>query len=546
MYKLKIFLFLLSILIISANILSAEETIVIGKLTPELINAGEKGKIEISFDIPKGFHQSLQKDYFFIEPFEVEGIVFEPTVYPKGIDEDSNTNYYNKVTLIKMFFVDNNFKSGTYEIKVIAGYQFCDDQGMCHFPEEVEILLPITIGSIIKEDEIEQPKTEISTPDITSDNQFTNINNLFNDFTIGGVTGGYQKGDKFITFLDGSIKSGGTTQNKFAGKSLWLVILLIIVGGIALNLTPCVLPMIPITIAVLGAGTQAESKGRGFLIGSMYGLGMTLAYGTLGLLVVLTGSQFGAINSSPWFNLIIGVIFIILALAMFNVIPVDFSKFRSHKMQGKSSKGKFITVFILGVIAAILAGACIAPVLISVILYSTSLYAKGNPAGLLLPFLLGIGMAIPWPFAGAGLSVLPKPGKWMEWIKYIFGVIILIIAIYYGYTGIKIFKNKIKVDKQIEIVKDTTSLQWIYDLPEGLKKAKQEEKPVLIDFWATWCKNCIVMDATTFKNEEIMKKLEDYIVIKYIAEDLKESPTKEILNHFGIIGLPSYVVLVPK
>jgi len=279
--------------------------------------------------------------------------------------------------------------------------------------------------------------------------------------------------------------------------------------------------MIPITIAVLGAGTQAESKGRGFLIGSTYGLGMTIAYGTLGLLVVLTGSKFGAINSSPWFNIIISAIFVVLALAMFDVIPIDFSRFRTGKVQGKSSKGKFITVFVLGVIAAILAGACVAPVLISVILYSTSLYTSGSPAGLLLPFLLGAGMAIPWPFAGAGLSFLPKPGKWMEWVKYIFGVIIFVIAIYYGYTGIKIFQSKIKTGEQIEIAEKSSTLPWIYSFPEGLEKAKKEGKPVMIDFWATWCKNCLVMDATTFKDDEVIAKFEDYVLVKYKAENLK-------------------------
>lgn len=540
------YIILIAILFIFSVVkISAEEQVVSGKIVPEQIEIGKQGKIEVIFNIPGGFHQSKQEDFFFIEHIKIEGIIFEPTIYPEGVDEDGVITYYNEVTLTRLFTLDKNFNPGSYEIKIIAGYQLCDDAGLCLFPEEVELVLPVTIGSISKKDSIPTLKEIISTEHINSNYEFNEIKNLLEDFNIAGVTGGYQKSNEFIAFLDQQEGFSDFNSNTFAGKSIWLVVLLILIGGIALNLTPCVLPMIPITIAVLGAGTQSESKGRGLLIGGTYGLGMTLAYGTLGIIVVLTGSKFGAINASPWFNIIIAVIFVLLALAMFDIIPIDFSKFRSGNIQVKG-RGKFITVFVLGIIAAILAGACIAPVLISVILYSTTLYAKGNSAGLLLPFLLGAGMAIPWPFAGAGLSFLPKPGKWMDWVKYIFGVIIFVIAIYYGYTGVKIFQNRMKPVEQIEVIKEKSTLPWIYSLTKGLEKARKEGKPVMIDFWATWCKNCLVMDAMTFKDDEVIAKLEDYILVKYKAENLKESPTKEILDYFGVLGLPTYVVLVPK
>ncbi|MCK4358683.1 MAG: thioredoxin family protein [Candidatus Cloacimonetes bacterium] len=541
------YIILIAILFIFSVVkISAEEQVVSGKIEPETIKIGQKGQISVNFLIPPGHHQLLEKDYFFIEVDKIDGISFKSTVYPVGEkDKDGVITYHHKVTLIRDFTVSKKVKHGFYEIKVVAGYQFCDDAGLCLFPEEVELVLPVTIGSINKEDSIASLKEIISTKHITSDYEFNEIKKLLDDFVIAGVTGGYQKSNEFIAFLDQAESSNDFNSNTFTGKSIWLVVLLILIGGIALNLTPCVLPMIPITIAVLGAGTQSESKGRGFLIGGTYGLGMTLAYGALGVIVVLTGSKFGAINASPWFNIIIAVIFVLLALAMFDIIPIDFSKFRSGNIQGKS-RGKFITVFVLGVIAAVLAGACVAPVLISVILYSTTLYAKGNSAGLLLPFLLGAGMAIPWPFAGAGLSFLPKPGNWMDWIKYIFGVIIFVIAIYYGYTGVKIFHSRLKSVEQIKVAEETSTLPWIYSFSQGLEKAKKEGKPVMIDFWATWCKNCLVMDATTFKDDEVVEKLENYVWVKYKAENLNESPTKEILDYFGVLGLPTYVVLVPK
>src|SRR4030095_4430190 len=106
------------------------------------------------------------------------------------------------------------------------------------------------------------------------------------------------------------------------------------IGGLALNLTPCVLPMIPINLAIIGAGAQASSRGRGFWLGLAYGGAMAVVYGVLGLIVILTAGTFGTINSSAWFNLGIAVLFVVLGLAMFDVLLIDFSQYSSHFRAG--------------------------------------------------------------------------------------------------------------------------------------------------------------------------------------------------------------------
>lgn len=529
--------FFLIFLLLTTSLFSQNDTEATVDIQPQI-----KGdQIEVKFVIPEGYHQTLQEDYFFIETEEMEGISFEPTVYPKGeLDEDGNIEYRGTVILLKKFTINDEKIGKIQNIKIYAGYQICDDDGTCFMPEEFEFSLSLSADAEI----LKKEKTEETIKETKSTDNYEELLVLLQDFEITGKEAGYQKSEDFVSFLEKSKEPGSYNSNKFANMSIWLIIILILLGGIALNLTPCVLPMIPITIAVLGAGAQSESKAKGFLIGGVYGLGMALAYGLLGVIVILTGSQFGTINSSPWFNIIIAAIFIVLALAMFDIIPIDFSKFQSNKI-GSKSRGKFITVFILGIIAAVLAGACVAPVLISVILYSTSLYTAGNPTGLLLPFLLGVGMAIPWPFAGAGLSFLPKPGNWMKWVKIIFGIIILIIAIFYIYTGVKIFKSNKPVEVG-EYSHETSELPWKHSIIEGLLEAKKTGKPIFIDFWATWCKNCLVMDATTFKDEKVIEEFDNYILVKYKAENLKVSPTKEILKYFEIIGLPTYIALAPK
>ena len=115
----------------------------------------------------------------------------------------------------------------------------------------------------------------------------------------------------------------------FDGRGPLAILLLILIGGLALNLTPCVLPMVPINLAIIGAGAQAGSRRRGFLLGSTYGAAMALVYGVLGLIVILTAGTFGTINASPWFNAGIAVLFVVLGLAMFDVFDIDFSRFSS-------------------------------------------------------------------------------------------------------------------------------------------------------------------------------------------------------------------------
>ncbi len=496
--------------------------------------------------IPPLMHQTYQEGMLYLDAEPVDGVEFSPVIFPEGKEEDGLINYYNSVDLRLPFQIDKSVQADSIRVQLYLGYQFCDEDGVCYFPEEEMIILYLhTSEAAVTSLEQKQEKKAVEIETVSTAD-FADYKPELDRFTVTDVAAGYYNSKDFISFVERAQSGEESTSDGFAGMNIWLILLLIILGGIALNLTPCVLPMMPITIAVLGAGTQAESKGKGFLIGGLYGVGMMLAYGVLGLVVVLTGSQFGVINSSPWFNAIIAVIFILLSLAMFDIIPIDFSRFQSGKMPGqKTGKGKYITVFALGVIAAVLAGACVAPVLISVILYSVTLYSAGNPAGLLLPFLLGLGMALPWPFVGAGLSILPKPGNWMKWVKIIFGVIILIIALYYGYTAYHIFAAR-SVKVEHTSAKSESELNWHKSLLDGLQESRRTNKPVLIDFWATWCKNCLAMDATTFKDEKVQEALEDFVLIKYQAEDLKASPHKEILDYFGIIGLPTYVVLQPK
>lgn len=364
------------------------------------------------------------------------------------------------------------------------------------------------------------------------------------NFEIRGTTGGYLGSSDFVQFITDA-EAGVGTRGWFDGRGPVAILLIILIGGLALNLTPCVLPMIPINLAIIGAGAQAGSRRRGFLLGSTYGAAMAVVYGGLGLIVILTAGTFGTINSSPWFNLGIALLFVVLGLAMFDVINIDFSRY-SANLGNSSKRGTFGLAFFMGAVAALLAGACVAPVVIQVVLFSSSLYAGGTALALALPFVLGIGMAIPWPIAGAGLAALPKPGAWMVRVKQAFGVLILATAVYYGYVAYTIFDNlRVDASEVSGSVQEMLEKGWTNSLAAGLDQAEREGKPVLIDFWATWCKNCLTMDKTTLQDASVTAALENYVKIKFQAEDMDAEPARSVLRHFNAVGLPTYVILKP-
>lgn len=431
---------------------------------------------------------------------------------------------------------------------LVIKFQGCSNTA-CYFPDKRVFTVTTDGITLTSAEPAKEPIAMQTTPATTPAAEWNEEAANFREVARGT---GYVKSREFISFLNQGM-TGMVSVNEdplayFKRLGLLATLLLILGGGLGLNLTPCVLPLIPVNLAIIGAGSAAQSRRTGFLYGGIYGAGMALAYGTLGLFVVLTGAKFGTLNSSIWFNVAVGVVFALLSLAMFGILNLDLSKYENgmgHSVRKNGSR--WLVAFGLGAMSALLAGACVAPVIISVLLLAANLYGKGVALGLALPFLLGVGMALPWPFLGASLTLLPRPGKWMVWVKYGFGVLILVFAGYYLYLAYGLFQSKHPSTRLGNAPAGANLVVGANQtLTRALRQARAEGRPVLIDFQASWCKNCEAMDATVFNQDAVERRLKDFIVVKYQAERPNEPPAKEVLDYFNVMGLPTYLVLLPN
>jgi thiol:disulfide interchange protein len=132
-------------------------------------------------------------------------------------------------------------------------------------------------------------------------------------------------------------------------------------------------------------------------------------------------------------------------------------------------------------------------------------------------------------------------------VKQAFGVLILATAAYYGYVAYGLFANRAVDPAAVQSsVEAQLKAGWHASLADGLAQARREGKPVLIDFWATWCKNCLTMDETTLASAEVKAALDGYVRIKFQAEDPEAEPARSVMARYRAVGLPTYVILRPS
>jgi len=455
------------------------------------IKPGESIPLEITFNIPS--QHILYKDKMELSLVEGEGFELSPLEMPPafhqkdpitGTDEDV---FVGDVTIRATLKPQTSLPDGEKLLKLQLSYQGCSEK-LCFRLMRKELLLPIQIGPSLSES---QSGSFFSTKNIT-----------------------------------------------FKNKSLFVLLLITFFGGLASDLTPCVLPIIPITLAFIGIKKSETRLWKNFLHTLTLVLAMAMSYAFLGLSAALLGKSLGFLFQSIYFLIFAVILYLAFALSMFGLyemqLPLSLRNTMA-KMGGEGTVGAILS----GVTIGFLAAPCVGPLIATLLLYVAQ--ERNLARGFILLFSYGLGMGSLFLVVGTYYHrFAPKihGGVFTDWIKKGFGILLLLPVFYYGSIVLQHF-HKPSVNSHLENI-------WMTNDEAGFQKALANNKPIFMDFFATWCVPCLEMEKKTFSQPEIQNFLkEKFIPIK--VECTEETPQcKRLVDKYGIIGWPTMLVLTPQ
>jgi thiol:disulfide interchange protein DsbD len=483
---------------------------------------------------------------------EQDGFTFGDPVYPQPMSktyefsEEPMSVYEGAVDFGIPARVGAAVKPGTYGLKVILSYQPCDHMA-CYPPEEKVFTLDVTVAPLGREMRPAHgriiDRVDWDGPEAAEEDQ---------------------------------------TEEGFAAlvreRGLLLALLVVFVGGLALNLTPCVFPIIPITIGFF----TSQSGGRtslAFRLSLAYFLGITLCFSVLGTVAALTGSLFGALLQNPLVLVLIAGVLVYLALSMFGLYEIPLFT-RLQGTTGGAKKG-LAGAFLMGLTVGLAASPCIGPFVLGLLVFVGN---TGDPLmGFLIFSVLAAGLGLPYivlgTFSGM-LSALPRAGTWMEVVKKILAVILfglvfyflrpliprgaypLIFAAYLVLGGIVLLvvrtAGELRGMKVVRILVAAAFLLWgLYSLygtltaeqraglewteisgPAELQEHLHAGRPTVVHFTAAWCAVCHELEEKTYTDPDVMAVCRG---VQFLKVDLtgEDQGRRKLREELGVRGLPT-------
>ncbi|GMU96212.1 protein-disulfide reductase DsbD family protein [Ignavibacterium album] len=523
------------------------------------IYPGTEFKIAVKVNVQETWHinSDKPKEDFLIPTdltlSDLNGFQLTKEVYPEAKEYTFSFSETPLSVLEGEFFigalikVDTSVIPGKYRLVINLDYQACNNQS-CLAPTSVSDTLEIEIA-------------DKSTP-VNQINQ-----DIFEKINISEAPLSVQKSN--------SENSVSSTLEK---SGLLVGLLFVFIGGLALNLTPCVYPLIPITIGYFGGQSEGRTS-RLTLMGLLFMLGMAVTYSIVGVITSLTGAVFGALLQNPIVILIIVAIFIILSLSMFGVY--EFKLPDSWVAKAGGAKGGYFGAFFMGLTMGIVAAPCIGPFVLGLVTYVA---AKGDPLfGFLMFFVLALGLGLPYLFLAifsGKIKNLPRAGMWMDAVKHIFGFILLGMALYFllpllpkeisgyvlpvfgiiaaayillfdkaakGVKGFTIFKTVfaiavVSLSVWSLIPTENPSIQW-QPYSDSALSTFEGKKGAIIDFYADWCIPCKELDALTFSDPNVIAESKKFVTLKADMTKSLAPDVSALREKYKIVGVPTVLIL---
>lgn len=316
----------------------------------------------------------------------------------------------------------------------------------------------------------------------------------------------------------------------YQNSSILIIFLFVFLAGILTSFTPCIFPMIPITLALIGQDLLTN-RYVAFKKTCIYVLGIAMTYSILGLIAASTGSLFGQVLANPWALMGIGVFYFIMASSMVGLFDINFLSGLQNKV-GQNKVQSAGGIFIFGAFTGLFASPCVGPVLIGILTYAAQSQNLTFSFFMLFVYALGLGQIfIAISLSGSLLQRLPRSGPWMNFAKYLLALLLIGAGLFFFIPGVKSLKN--------------SSATSSADLHGLIEDTLSRGKPVVIDLKADWCAACIEMERVTFKDPKVIEALQDF---EFLAIDVTQTDTEKsaILKKYKVLGLPTILVFDNK
>jgi thioredoxin:protein disulfide reductase len=357
-------------------------------------------------------------------------------------------------------------------------------------------------------------------------------------------------------------------------------------GGLLVCLTPCVYPMVAITVSVFGA-RGATSRGRAMGLSTAFVLGIAAMFTPLGLVAGLTGSLFGSALSNPWVTSFIALVFLGLAASMFGAFEFMLPSGVTNRLV-QVGGGGYGGAFLIGLVSGLVAAPCTGPVLTGILLW----IGKTRSAGLgsLVLFAFSLGLGIPFWLVGTFAVKLPRAGSWMLWTKSFFGIVLSVLALYFLQNvlrplasfahlgdsrplwaaallvgGLLLGAIHLSFDsggilgwrKGVGILGAISGsfllvawfeapqgqLHWEHSEAAAAQRASSEARPLLLDFTAEWCGACKELARHTFADPTVMREASRFVALRVDATSDDDPAVDQLKNKYGVVGLPTVILL---